>query len=114
MTREEQIRALIDSLELVRQRPAMFMGWTKTNSAEIFLAGFDTASEAVGIDGSRERMVKAGEARGWEFSSTGFTPHMRERGMGEAEMVDELIAIHIDAYRSLLSEEGNEPVVPSR
>lgn len=100
MTRDDLAKA-IDTLEEARQWPGMFMHPTGEASAQNFLSGFGAACYAFGVTLSLEHRRQAAADRGWSFPSTGPAGQMRERGYTEAQVVDELIAIEIQALEVL-------------
>jgi hypothetical protein len=64
--------------------------------------GFSIAAYALGLENSD--WLKVAEKRGWKISSVGTFPEMRERGMSDVEIADEVLAIEIEAWRLWLSE----------
>jgi hypothetical protein len=111
---KEQTANLLALLEHIRKRPKMYMV-KNFPSAGNFLAGFETACKIFGIDirdhadhndGIHEAVL---QERGWEIRST-VRPfaEMRERGMDDKAITEELLTIAIEVVkRRYLSEDKN-------
>lgn len=107
MTKDD-IAKVIATLELVRQRPAMFMGRVSGTPAELFLSGVAAVCHALGTRISFEVREQAATERGWPFPPYGPAVEMRERGFTEEQVVDELIAIEIRALEILAAQANSE------
>jgi hypothetical protein len=91
-------------LEAFRKRKPMYIGKVEVRAAELFLAGFLAGCGACGFPGSWEKWRDAAAARGWKRSPLGPVPEMRDRGMSEEEIIDELITIHAEVVRRVGGE----------
>ena len=93
----ERTRRIVEILNSVRSRKAMYFSPVTVEAADTFLGGFVVGCLASGsID--RSGIVESQQARGWQIEAYGVIPQMRERGMTDEQMIDELIDIHIDAF----------------
>lgn len=99
------ITRLIRELEFIRTRlpenAGLFMGECSIAACGAFLAGFDAACHAVGVMNHPEIMREVARRRGWDGPLAGLSGRMRERGLTEAQAVDELFAIAIAALRDV-------------
>ncbi|MEP7287277.1 MAG: hypothetical protein ABI947_16095 [Chloroflexota bacterium] len=92
------IASIINRLEEIRQRPMMWIG--KLTDIVPFLNGFNSACFVTVYENTRdnfyEEIVKG---RGWHVSSQGPEFFMREKGLNDKEIADELLAIHIEVWK---------------
>ena len=79
----------IEKLASVKKRKGMYFGDT-VRDAETFLQGFRQALMATGVPVTCHSQQIL-EGRGWTHTSVGFSPSMREKGLSETEIMDELI-----------------------
>jgi hypothetical protein len=91
---------IIEILRSARHRKAMYLGTVDVPSAENFLNGFQVGCFACGQDIPLEIRERVTTARGWGWSAKGPIEEMRERGLTEEEIVDELFAIEIAAWEA--------------
>jgi hypothetical protein len=102
--REQQVSALIERLENVRERKGMNMSPVDGQAAQNFVFGFSVAAGVLRLQRKNEIWLKAGEKRGWKIQGVGPIPEMRERGLSDEEIADEVLAIEIEPWRLWLSE----------
>jgi hypothetical protein len=91
---------IIEILGNARSRKAMYFGTVDVPSAEDFLNGFQVGCFACRRDIPLEVRERVTTARGWGWSAKRPIEEMRERGMTEEEIVDELFAIEISAWEA--------------
>jgi hypothetical protein len=91
---------IIEILRSARDRKAMYLGTVDVPSAENFLNGFKVGCFACGRDVPLEVRARVTTKRGWVWSAKGPIEEMRERGLTEEEIVDELFAIEIAAWEA--------------
>jgi hypothetical protein len=91
---------IIEILRSARDRKAMYLGTVDVPSAENFLNGFQVGCFACGPDVPLEVRERVTTARGWGWSAKRPIEEMRERGLNEEEIVDELFAIEIAAWEA--------------
>jgi hypothetical protein len=84
---------LVAELGFVRARAHLWMGECTEHACHVFLAGFETACDALGVHVYRHQRELAGSKRGWDGPLAEQTKLMRERGLSEEH------AIEIDALR---------------
>ncbi len=94
-----EITLNVSLLEAVRERKAMYLDPFTVESCQNFLDGFSLACFACGIVDASERILAGQAGRGWTVEACGPVPEMRERGLSDEQIMDELITIHIAAFR---------------
>lgn len=94
------IERIIEILRSARGRKAMYLGTADVASAEDFLNGFQVGCFACGQDIPPEIRERVTTERGWRWSAMGPIVQMRERGLTEEEIIDELFAIEIEAWEA--------------
>ena len=62
----------------------------------MYFRGVGLALDTMGVRRSLDILIQVIESRGWEFSAVGAVNDMRERGLSEERMVQELILIEIE------------------
>ncbi len=92
---------ILEILRSARSRKAMYLGTVDVPSAECFLNGFVVGCFACGRDLPLEIHEQVTIARGWTWSAARPIDEMRERGLTEEQVVDELFAIEIAAWEAL-------------
>ena len=92
------VEKAIEHLATIRKRPGMFLG-PSVASAEDFLTGFRTALSLAGVPLSRESHQTSFQRRGWTWTALRAVPSMRERGLSDDQVVDELIDALTDELR---------------
>jgi hypothetical protein len=96
----------IEILRAFQHRKRMYLETVDLSNVQSFLLGFQIGGSAVGIPGPSERWYEASERRGWGREAMGPIPPMRERGMDDEAIMDELIEIEILALRLMAGEDG--------
>jgi hypothetical protein len=91
---------IIEILRSARHRKSMYLGTVDVPSAVDFLNGFQVGCFACGQDVPLEIRERVTTARGWEWSAKRPIDEMREQGLTEDEIVDELFAIEIAAWEA--------------
>ena len=103
--RPDQHKRLVESLQFVAKRPALFIGNHDPERAELWLCGF---AAAIGIQEGlanevrqlREEIIKG---RGWEVRSTSSWRQMGERKMTPTDIITEMVAIEIDVLDRMVA-----------
>ena len=95
MSRKDVVEKLIEAIRRVAERPAMYLGDVTAASASSFQCGTYCACAALGIDLPSKLLRQAVNGRGWEYGPTGGVADMREQGLSEDQIVQELILIKI-------------------
>ncbi|MHB1558572.1 MAG: hypothetical protein ACYC61_14035 [Isosphaeraceae bacterium] len=91
---------ILEILRSARSRKSMYLGTVDVPSAETFLNGFLVGCFACGRDVPLEIREQVTIARGWTWSAARPIDEMRERGLTEEQVVDELFAIEIAAWEA--------------
>lgn len=99
------IAKIIARLEQFATRPGMFLG-TEPRDAERFLYGFSEACHTLGNGFSPHIRRSVETDKGYKVSAEGPVPQMRARGMTDAAMVDELLALEIAYWKRLAEMNG--------
>ena len=87
---------LFDSLA---KRPHMFVHPVDYSSMKGYLTGLAMGLRFAGIEWTWDDYLAAAEARGWDpRGDIGILRDFARKGLSDAEMVQELIAIEADAY----------------
>jgi hypothetical protein len=92
------IERIVEFLTSVRSRKPMHLETVDAAAAMNFLHGFRVGCMACGFDLPPECCEQATTGRGWEWSAAGTAGQMRERGLSEEAIADELLAIEIEAW----------------
>lgn len=69
------------------------------------LGGFILGCFACGVENPHLIRNKVTEERGWELNALGLENQFREHGLGELQIVDELLAIEIETWRRVAANE---------
>ena len=89
------INKLIENLQFVMKRPTMFMGTANWDTVDIFIYSFSCAYSAIGVPLTLDLRRLATNSRGWEFTSLRGADKMREQGLSEEQIVQEMLLIEI-------------------
>ncbi len=107
MTNKQVIEKLLESLEVVRQRPRLFFGEDAPPVLN-FLWGFNLACEAAEIDKSyRDMYLKIQMERNWQVNALHPVDHMMRQGFTKDEIIQEALTLEIETWKRLLAELPN-------
>ena len=109
MTQAQAIETIIATLEHAQARTAMFMhNADRVEVVNGFISGFNVAWRRMGYSISQEVYDAVFTQRGWyrfenraELLSQKTGKNMKESGMSDAEIIQELFAIEIDCWKTL-------------
>ena len=97
---EEAFAAAIGLLEHVRRHLGMYMCPQEADVAIAFLNGIGFGLSASGVHYDHwDDWWSVQAARGWKMHPCGPVPQMREKGMDEIAVINELIDIELDLLR---------------
>lgn len=83
----------------------MYLSEVTIPSAIDFLEGFSVATSIFGCKPSTEITKEVYETRGWEFLAAWPHEEMKNKGMKEEEIIDELFQIEIESWKLLEARE---------
>jgi hypothetical protein len=100
-----EVERLIEHLEHVRKRPAMYLGAVGPEATARYLDGFRAAVSAIHDDPLivRKAWWAVSARRGFKEGAKSPDRIMTERGLTPAQITDELLQIDIALLRALLS-----------
>ncbi len=86
---------ILEILRSARERKPMYIQPVDLAAAENFLTGFKVGCFACGLEVPYEIRERVTIERGWKWDAAPPTKEMRERGLNEEQIIDELFAIAI-------------------
>jgi hypothetical protein len=89
---------ILEILRSARQRKPMYIQPVDVAAAENFLAGFHVGCFACGLEVPFEIRERVTIERGWPWYAARPIKEMRERGLNEEQIVDELFAMEIAGW----------------
>jgi hypothetical protein len=92
---------VIQLLERFQQRKEEFVYPLNLQAVEHFLTGFRAACAACGFEIPRKLKQQVLERRGWKHSAAGPAAQMRDKGMSDEAIIDELIRLEIEQLKQL-------------
>ncbi len=95
MNKQQVIAGLIEQLQLMLTRPAMFIGETTIRGTQTYLSGMHSVLVLIGVVFTSDIRIKAVESRGYESSSSGGVDRMQAAGLSKEQIVQELLLIEI-------------------
>ena len=91
--------SLPELLDCLAKRPQMFVHPVTFPTVRAYLAGLAAGLRLTGAAWSWDEYNAAAEARGWDpTGNIGILRDFTRKGLSDAEMVRELIAVEADAY----------------
>jgi hypothetical protein len=94
------IDRVIEILESARQRTPMYIQPVNPEVLNHYLNGVRTGLACIGLEWSNTHRERALKPRRLELRSTGEEGQLAKRGLTTEQIVDELLAIEIDMWRS--------------
>jgi len=99
---DRRILDIIEELEQTRKRRMMFVGSNSSSELMSYLMGFQNACTLFGLPLPYKWRLQAVEERGWSPSAEAWSvSEMRERGLADEAIADEILAIDIAAWRRM-------------
>ena len=103
MNREDKIRVILEAFQHMREKTGMYFSTVKM--AESYLRGFRTASAiCLDLPASMKARVEVVTERGWTSTSQGPWNEMREQGLDDAAIIDEMLSIEIEVWKRAYSD----------
>ncbi len=101
------VEKVCELLAGVAKRPQMYVHQATLRPVRDFLYGLRAGCGFGGLAFTREEYAAAGAARGWRTDGAiGILWHLEASGLPETTLIQELIAIEIDAYRRAAARAG--------
>ena len=99
----EQHKRLVECLQLLAKRPALFVGDHDPERIELWLSGFAVAVQLNGdiADERRQLREQVMKARGWKVTATSSWRQMLETNLTPAEIIEEMVAIEIQVLTGM-------------
>lgn len=102
-------KAVVKLLEVIRSRPQMFISKGLPEVVN-FMLGFNTACRMLGLEQPDEAIFSSVMVeRGWETTTLATLNTMREDGLDDTAITEELLTCHIEAWQrehSIQQQEG--------
>ena len=95
------IERILYALENMRQRQPMYLEAVNIEAMVNFIHGFNLGIFTLGFKIPDMVYEQAYKQRGWEYTARGAWQDMRDRGLSEETIMDELLAVEMDAWRLL-------------
>jgi hypothetical protein len=93
------LELILEHLTQIRSRTSMWVRVADVEHVEDYLRAFSDGCSIAAVDVPLHVFVQAAKSRGWKFEATGIVWHMREKGLSERAMIDEMISVWEDAFR---------------
>jgi hypothetical protein len=93
------LEGVVGLLDSFAKRTAMYVQPVDIPTVQSYLHGLEAGCSLGGLSVSRDMYVAAAAQRGWEFRATGIVWHMEAKGLSTDEIVQELIAVGVTAFR---------------
>jgi hypothetical protein len=103
--RIEALARLIEILESARHRKPMYFQPVEPRAFTDWLNGLHIGCSIAGLEWSTEARRRVLEKRGLEFRACCEVDQLAGRGLGPEEIVDELLAIEIEMWKSMTPDE---------
>jgi hypothetical protein len=98
MNREAKINALRELLQFMREKSGMF--FSTVSQADSHLRGFKIASKiCLDLPDSTRFYATVITEHGWTWTSDGPWKEMREKGMDDTAIIDEMLSIEIEVWK---------------
>jgi hypothetical protein len=110
MIDEEKKKQVITFLELVKNRPMMFIGRLDAALMDRFINGFHQGcllmkddEGAFGSEGKRMSEMREQDIleRGWYNGCKGLVVELRKKGLSEEEIIQGLVEIEIEIWKNI-------------
>ena len=101
----EQVNKIVELLEAARKRPPMYIGGYDVDAAGHFCQGIEAACWAFDEKGHMPLRLQVLQERGWNTNTARhFSHQMKQRGLTQQEMVEELFVIEIEVWKRYAQE----------
>ena len=102
MDRNEKINELLDVLQFMREKPRMFFSGVEAGNN--FLRGFNIAAGlCLDLPSDDDIRGKVTTEKGWTWSSLPPWSEMKEQGLDDTAIIDEMLSIEIEVWKRLLA-----------
>jgi hypothetical protein len=101
--------SLSELMDFLAKHTQMYVHPVSFATVQSYLHGLSAGLQLAGVEYTWEEYRAAAEARGWDpRGNIGIVRDFTNKGLSDAEMVQELIAVEADAYTRALGR-ANEP-----
>ena len=98
MSRKEKIQNILEIFHHMRKYPGMY--FSTVTQADQFLRGFLIASQiCLDLPSDTRHRATVTTERGWTWTSVNPWNEMRDQGLDEAAIIDEILAIEIEVWQ---------------
>jgi hypothetical protein len=97
---------ILQLLETLKKQKDSFLYPLEVPTLETYLAGVRAGCAAFGAEIPKDLRRKVTEARGWKRTAAGPVAQMKEKGMDDEAVMDELIAIEMELFRQLAAQKS--------
>jgi hypothetical protein len=87
------------TLRVFQARPHLFLGPVTLDRVQVWLGGFEAAAAATRGKAPHDAFSEVLRDRGWQESGHGPMPDMRQKGLSDEQIINELIDIEIEICR---------------
>jgi hypothetical protein len=92
---KEQTVKLINLLNHIREKPGLYTGdGYEPEKIQVLLLGIRLCQNTFGLE--QPSYAEIAEKRGWRYQPRGLIPEMKETGLSDQEIINELIEIEIE------------------
>ena len=92
---------VLQLLEAFKKSKEMIVHPVDVHTVQTFLTGFRSGCAACGLEVPRKLQWQVLEGRGWKRAAAGPVGQMKEKGMADPAIIDELIDIEIEQLQRL-------------
>ena len=93
------LERIIQLLESLAKRPQFYVAPVEIATIQSYLQGLRGGCMIAGLLVTNEIVADAATSRGWRFCSIGYIWHLKEKNLTDEQIIQEMIAVEIEAYR---------------
>ena len=100
------IEGALQLLEGLSRRTSMYIQPVDIYNLQSYLHGLEDGCSLGGLTITREVYAAAASARGWKQGATGIVWHMEAKGLSAEAIMQEMIAVEVEAFRRAAAGQG--------